>query len=135
MTMVQKRRYGLFALAIALFLAGGAAIFVGFNNPLALAFAGLMIVASVRLVKASNVHGGTRHADGSLGNADPDGTKRPGLLAWTLGVGSAAAVGISFFYLYKDAVNGYHGIVPVYAFAASALVAAVVWSYLAAKLR
>lgn len=135
MTMVQKRRYGLFALAIAVFLAGGAAIFAGFNNPLALAFAGLMIVASVRLVKASNVHGEARLTDVSLGNADPDGAKRPGPLAWTVGIGSAAAVGISFFYLYKDAVNGYHGIVPVYAFAASALVAAVVWSYLAAKLR
>jgi len=134
-TMVQKRRYGLFVLAIALFLVAGAAIFVGFNNPLALAFAGLMIVASVRVVKASNVHGGTRHADVGLGNADPDGAKRPSPLAWTVGAGSAAAFGISFFYLHKDAVNGYHGIVPVYAFAASALVATVVWSYLAAKIR
>lgn len=133
MTMVQKRRCGLFALAIALFLAASAAIFVGFNSPLALAFGGLMIVASVRLVKASNVHSGTRHPDVRLDNTDPDGAKRPSILTWTVGAGAAAAVGISFFYLYKDAVDGYHGIVPVYAFAASALVAAVVWSYLAAK--
>jgi hypothetical protein len=132
-TQRNHKSYGLFVLAAVLFLLACTALFFGFANPLALALSGLMIMGSVYLVRISNTRGGVRRVEVGVGGA-AGATRRSGLLLWVLGGGSAAAVGVSFFYLYNDALNGYHGIGPVYAFAASALVAALVWAYLATKL-
>jgi hypothetical protein len=47
-----------------------------------------------------------------------------------LDVVSLIAVGISFFYLYKHALGGYHQIAPVYIFAVAIVVCASTWGYL-----
>lgn len=129
------KRHGLFVLAIAAFLCGVVTLISGFNNPLSLAFSGLMIVASAQLVRTSNVYAKGRHADVGSGDTESDDRKRIGPLAWALGAVSTVAVGVSFLFLYEDAAGGYHGIWPVYGFAASAFIASIVWSYVFAKSR
>ena len=61
-------------------------------------------------------------------------TGGPSRLLWVLsGVCALAIVG-SFAYLYKDALDGYHEVLPVYVFSGTVVAGTLVWSYLAAKL-
>jgi len=128
------KKYGLFALAIILLLSGGVTLVIGFNDFMARSLGVLMCVVSAYLVRVSNVRGlkGLRNTDSQ--NLNLVMPKRPGRAAWVWGVASAVALGISFIYLYKDALDGYNQVWPVYAFAGSALICASVWSYIVAKL-
>lgn len=129
-----EKRYGLFGLAIVMLLAAGAALFFGGNYSLVQALGGLMLVASAYLIKISNLRSG---AD-SIATGGPDAsrgsTNRLGAAVWTVGVLLLMALGISYYSPYKDALDGYHHVVPVYAFAGIGLVCGLFWAYLLAKL-
>lgn len=131
-TGTPRKKYGLFILAIVLLVLGAIAIafyeFAGYNfivNALGL----LMILAGVRLVRASNVHSRTM----PTGPARDPNTRRVGPLAWVSGVASLLAVGTSYYLLHRDAVAGGQQVWPVYLFAAAALYCAGAWGYLAVK--
>jgi len=55
-------------------------------------------------------------------------------ILWVSSSVSLIAVGMSYLFLYKDALDGYHDILPVYFFVVAIVVWASVWGYLAAKL-
>ena len=131
---VHRKSYGLFALAVIMLL-GGAALFIEFYKiVLFRSFGLLMCMASVYFIKISHVHShvGLLTLDGQF--ADDKATKRPGPIMWTLSGGLLVALGLSFIYLYRDALGGYHKILPVYIFAATIVVCAIVWSYLISKI-
>ena len=123
-----QKRYGLFSLAIFLLLLGGAFFFVGFGSFVIRTLGALACIASVYLVRISNVRDRPYSVIGSGQIAGL--TRRPGRLTWSIGVLSVLLAGASFLYLYNDARHGYHEVLPVYVFAGTALACALVWSYL-----
>lgn len=136
MNMTQrnpKGRYGLFVLAVIMGLSGIVVGGIWFNNFMVSSLGLLMCVIGAYLIKVSKVRGlmdvmGLRNT--SSQSLDARAPKRPGRLAWGVGVASAAALGISYFYFRRDALDGHNQTWTVYAFAASALICAVVWPYL-----
>lgn len=129
-----KKRYGLFALAIILLLSGVVINVIYFKDFAIRSLGLLMCVVGILLIRVSNIRGlkGMRITNGQ--NMNPGVRKRPGRLAWALSVVSAIAIGISYIYLREDALAGGHQVWPVYAFAVSVLIAAVVWGYVVSKL-
>lgn len=128
-----QKRYGLFSLAILLFLLAGAALFLGSHN-FAIRSVGLVgCIVGVYLVRASNVHAPRASAVAAGEGPDSREKKRPGPLMWTVGVALLLLAGASFFYLYQDALHGYQEALPVYVFAGVGLACALVWSYLVSK--
>ncbi len=136
-----QKRHVLFILAILLLLLGGMGVFLGLHN-FAIRAAGLVcIMLSVYVVRISN-----SPSLRTLGDATGQGTdaspanaitrRRPSRPIRTVGVVLLLLVGGSSLYLYLDARQGYHEVLPVYLFAAAALACALVWSYiLASRLR
>lgn len=124
-----RKRYSLFVLAIVLLALGALAIAFSGYNFLINAFGLLMILAAVRLVRASNVHAQTM----PTGPARDPNARRVGPLAWVFGVVSLFAVGASYYLLHLDAVDGGHQGWPVYLFSAAVLFCAAALGYLAAK--
>ena len=59
---------------------------------------------------------------------------RPGPILWTVAIILTLATVISYHYLYQDALHGYRQVLPVYAFAAVALICGLVWVALVARL-
>ena len=135
------RRYGLYVLAIIFLLAGVAALILEWNS---LAQGGsafliwslglLMIVASTKLVKASNVR--AKSSSVTEGDQSPiaPGRKRATWRLWLAGAASLTVFGISYHYLFEDALRGHHQVWPVYTFAGAAVICALVLGYLFARL-
>lgn len=130
----RRKRYGLFALAVVLFLSG-VVLLVGVNNLLIRSFSGLMFVISVYLFKISNVHDRAGVITVSGNEKYPEATiDRPSPVMWAVGIGALVVGGVSFLFLYRDALEGYQEIWPVYVFAGVGFVCALIWGYLIAKL-
>ncbi len=107
---------------------------IDFNDFMIRSSGVLMCIIGAYLVKISNIRSlkGLRSTHNkSLNLMTPS---RPGRLVWAMGAASVVATGVSFIYLYQDALDGYHQIWPVYMFAASALICALVCAYLVSKL-
>ncbi len=139
---VYKKRYGVFALAVVVILAGIAAMFI-WRNDFVLNFVGLLLmVVGVYLVKVSDVRGlrdvvtrGKKHGDSIITNSPyPAATNRPSPTMWVVGVILLVATGISYYLLHEDALNGGHEAWPVYLFGAVGVACVVFWSYLLTKL-
>lgn len=131
--MPAKKRHWLFVLAVLLLLAGGAALLVGPKNFGVWSLGLVACIVSVYLIRVSNVH--SRSASAATGS---EGTglkarKGRGRLMWIIGAALLPVAGASFFYLYQDALHGYHDTTPVYVFAGVAALCAVVWSYLVSR--
>ena len=90
-----------------------------------------MCMVSTYLIKISNFYVVDRSQNT---NKKAPFSRRLGPAAWGLGGVSAVMLGASLLFLYADAVNGYEGVWPVYAFAGSSVICAVVWGYIFAKL-
>lgn len=101
------RRYDLLLLAILLLIAGGIATALSGHSFAVLVLGLLMIVASVPLIRRSNVN--------PLMTTDPTrdvGRRRIGPLAWTWGIPSLLALCISLYLLHTDTLEGGHQIWP-----------------------
>jgi hypothetical protein len=131
---VRRYRYGLFALAILLLVTGGAALFVGMKNFGIRSLGVVACIASVYLIRISNVRMRPPLAMTSGGAQDPKAGRKGTRLMWILGAALVPVAGASFFYLYQDGLHGYHDTLPVYVFAGVAVLCTVVWSYLVSKL-
>lgn len=128
-----KKRYGLFALAVTLLLSGVVVNIIYFNDFPRRSLGLLMCVVGALLIRISNVRSLKGARITNRPNLNPRVHKRLGRLAWVLSVASAMAIGIFYIYLRKDALAGGHEVWPAYAFAVSALIAAVVWGYVVSK--
>jgi hypothetical protein len=131
---VPQKRYGLLVLAILLLLLGGAALYAGSHNFMTRSFGLMAVLAGVYLVRLSSVHTRSGLSTASGRGLDFASNPRPGHLAWLIGVALLLLAGLSFFYLYRDALHGYHEALPVYAFAGVTVACAVVWSYLLSRI-
>jgi hypothetical protein len=129
-----KKSYGLFALAIVLLISGLVVNVVYFKDFPLRSLGLLIFVGGVFLVKASNVRSLKEGRFTVSQNVSPVKHKRPGALAWALSAACVIAIGLSYVCMRKDALAGGHEAWPAYAFAASAVAAAVVWGYVVAKL-
>lgn len=136
-----RKRYGLYVLAIVLLLAGAAALILEWNSFaqggtafLIWSLGPLMIVASTKLVKASNVRVRSSSTIAGDQNSIASGRKRITWRSWLAGAASLIVFWISYHYLFKDALRGYHQVWPVYAFAGAGLICALALGYLAARL-
>lgn len=130
---VGSKRYGLFALAIAMLAAGAVLSFV-INDRFVLRSIGmLMIVASVYLVRASNVHGDADRAVTDGSGAVAEDSKRVTGRIWVLAPLSLVGCVVSYHFLYEDALHGYHQLWPLYLFVGTALVCACIWGWMAVK--
>jgi hypothetical protein len=124
-----QKRYGLLVLAILIGLSGVAALSMAPKYSPIRSFAGVAFIVALYLIRVSNVH--TRS---TLATTSYPASNRPGRLMWFVGAALLVVWGISFLYLYKDALDGYHTVWPVYLFAAAASVCVCVWGYIASKL-
>jgi hypothetical protein len=124
-----RKRYGLFVLAILMGLSGVAVLLMGPKYSAIRFLAGVAFIVSVYLIRVSNVH--TRS---TLAASSDPAIERPGRLMWFVGAALLVVWGISFLYLYKDALDGYHGISAVYIFAGVAVACILFWSYLASRI-
>jgi hypothetical protein len=131
---VPQKRYSLFILAILLLLSGGIAVLVE-PHDFAIRCLGLAaIMASVYLGRISHVHDRAAFSVGGGQEADVKATKRPGRLAWAVGVALLLLAGVSYLLMYIDALHGGHEAWPVYVFGGVTVACAIVWGYLAAKI-
>lgn len=132
-TPPPQERHLLFALAVLLLLAGGAALLVGPKNFGVWSLGLVACIVSAYLIRVSSVR--SRSASAATGGegADSKAKKGRGRLIWIIGAALLPAAGASFFYLYQDALHGYHDITPVYVLAGVAALCAVVWSYLVSR--
>jgi FtsH-binding integral membrane protein len=131
---VVRKRYGLFVLAILLLLLGGAGIYLGSHNYPIRVLGLVALMASVYLVRISNVHNGSSlpEARGPGGNFKTE--KSPGRILWVVSLVLVPLLVASGFLLHIDAVNGGRETWPVDLFAGVGLACAIVWGYLAAKI-
>jgi hypothetical protein len=91
-------------------------------------------MASAYFLRTSKLKSRSGEAvENSIGTSH-ETTDGPSRLLWILSGVCLLAVGGSFACLYKDALDGYHEVLPVYVFSGTAVAGVLVWSYLAAKL-
>jgi hypothetical protein len=138
---VPRKRYGLFALAIVMLLAGAAALILEWNSYvqggkslLIWALGLLMIVASTRLVRASNARTNTNSVTPEDQHSGPSAGKRVRPRLWLASVASLIVVAISYYCLREDALGGYHQVWPVYAFASTSVISGLILGYLVVRL-
>ena len=130
----RKRKYGLFILGLFFLLLAGVGLVMGSNNVGIRSMAMLAIIISVYCVRVSNIR------------VDPDSVittsqqtrfelpAGPSRSLWIVSLILLPAFGLSLFWLYRDAAQGYHQFWPVYCVAGVAIVCALCWSYLVARL-
>ena len=131
---VPRKRFGLFALAILLLLTGGAALFVGMTNFGIRSLGLVACIASVYLIRISNVRAQPSLAMTSGEAKDSKARRKGPPLMWIIGAALVPVAGASLFYLYLASLNGSHDALPAYIFAGVAVICTVVWSYLVSTL-
>jgi hypothetical protein len=130
-----KKKYGLFALAILLLLLGALTCFLGSKSFVIRSLGLMACMASVYLVRASNVHKTRSLSVETAGVVEGERIKRrPGRLLWTLAGALALLWVASLLYLYLDTLHGDHDVQPIYLFAAVSLAGTIVWPYLITKI-
>lgn len=132
---VTRKRYGIFLLAILLVLLGGAGIYLGSRHYLIRVLGVVAIMASTYFVRISLVHNRSALSETSDGDRDFTTARGPGTLLWIISLALVPLLGVAFFLLHTDALNGGHEGWPATVFAAVGLTCAIVWGYLVAKIR
>ena len=128
-----KKRSVLFVVGLLLFLSGAVINFLYFNS-FPIRSTGLLIcLAGALLMRNSAVNANNGAPSSDWTNARPTTRELPGRLAWTMSGVVTLAVAISYNCLRQDALNGGHEVWPVYAFAISALAAAISWGCIVSK--
>jgi hypothetical protein len=129
---VARKRYSLFVLAILLLLLAAACFLLGSNYSGIRPFAGLAVLASVYLVRISNVRGQQAVPIVLVQGADAKAEKQQDRRLWIISLALVPLLGASLLLMYIDALNGGHDAWPAYVFAGVGLVCAGVWGALAA---
>lgn len=123
------KKYGLLVLGAAVGLSGVVVVFIWLDDVLIRSVGILMCLCGAYLVTASKKIG---YAPSSVnGNGySVSIPNSPSRMVWIIGATSLVASAVSFAFMYKDALDGYHQVWPVYAFAISMTVLALVASYI-----
>lgn len=130
-----KNNSGLYVIGVTLLIGGAAVIFIGFNDSLIRsAGVGLCLISSY-LIRISSTNRMRKISSERGQNPHIFGRKPLGYFVWALGLASALSFVISFIYLYKDAIDGYQQIWPLYVFFGSTISCALVWGYIVVRLR
>jgi hypothetical protein len=129
-----RRRYGVYAVGIALLVFGGVTFFFGYRNFAIRSGAVLACMIGVYLIARSNNRGEARGWSREGPEISGGGRRGPSATRWFVGVLLVATVLIAFAFLYRDAMSGYKEVGPVYLFAGAIVVCAVFWGYLIARL-
>lgn len=129
-----QKRYGLYSLAILFLVLGCAGVIAGYRSFAIRSLSLVALMVSAYFVRISKVHASPTPAIGTDPEADSKDEKGPGRLAWAIGIALVPTAGMSYLYLYHDAIHGYHETLPVYLFAGVGLACAIVWAYLVAKM-
>lgn len=127
---MPHKRYSLFVLAVLLFVIACGAFVLAPNNFGIRASGIVALLISVWLVRVSNVHRQQSLRSGT----NVESGKGIGPIWWAAGLGCLLAAGGAYLYLSRDALNGYHQVLPVYIFTVVGLACAVVWGCIAVKL-
>lgn len=125
---MPQKRYGLYVLAVLLFLLG-APFLVGSHNFTIKLIGFAAFMAAMYLIRISNVR-----ARSAIAVTSDQASTRPGYLAWIVGFAMLLLAGVSYLLLHIDALHRGHTVWPVYLFAGAALGCAGVWGYIASKL-
>jgi len=127
-----QKSYGLYSLAILFLVLGCAGVIAGYRSFGIRSLGLVALVVSAYFVRISKVHASPDIRTDL--EADSKEEKSPGRLVWGIGIALVPAAGMSYLYLYHDAIHGYHEALPVYVFAGVGLACAIVWAYLVAKM-
>ncbi|WP_158755691.1 hypothetical protein [Dyella sp. S184] len=126
-----KKRYWLYVLGIVTGLSGLVITLVYFSDFLVRLFGIFMTLGGAYLVRISRAPSLVRSSETTANSSylvSVNRTRRRWV--WFLGAISLVASGISFAFMYKDALDGYNHAWPLYAFALSMAVFALTSSYL-----
>jgi hypothetical protein len=128
-----RKRYALLAVAFLLLLLGGVGMYFGAHNFRIRALGVVAVMASTRFVLMSRdaVRSGLPEAKGRT--IEP-GTAGPGRWLWIVSLALVPLLGAALFLMLRDFVNRDYAAWPVSSFVGVALVCAMVWSHLAAKI-
>jgi len=121
-------RYGLLSMAVLAVLAGGSIAFMASSFTIRSIGLALMLVG-VSLGRTARSNDPINQIAARSAASD-----RPGPILWTVAIALTLATAIALHFLYRDALHGYHQVLPVYAFAAVALICGSVWAALLARL-
>lgn len=130
---VPKKRYSLFVLAILLDLFAVATFIVAPHDFILRSLGILALLASVQLVRVSNVH--KRPGFTSFRGSFAIAAKRPEPIAWILAAASIVVLGISYLYLSIDIRHGGQEAWPLDFFVGAILGCVLSVGYLVARLR
>lgn len=130
----DKKKYGLFILAVLLLLLGGVALFVGTNNFVIRSLGVIACLISVYCVRRSNIHAKSNSAIETSQQAKSKPSTQLRRSIWIISIVLLPMLGLAFLSLYRDALHGYQKAWPVYLFAGVVAICAFCWSYLMAKL-
>lgn len=130
----RNKRYGTYALGIVVGLSGVAIAFIELNDLLIRSLGILMCLGGAYLIRVSKIQGRVGLRGARNKSSRGVGTNRPRRPAWILGAASLVACGISFWFMNKDALDGYHNPWPLYAFIVSGTIFMLVSSYIAGVL-
>ena len=126
------KRYFL-VVAIVLLLAGGAGLYFGSQDFEVRSLALVAIVAVTYIVRLSRVP----HGDPFLAtNQGTDSQESKGSVRrlWIVGIAFVLVAGLSYMYLYNDALHGYHEALPVYVFASVGVAGVFVCGFLVSRI-
>ena len=130
---VASKSYGLLVLALLLLLLGGVGLYVGSHNYPIRSLGVMAILASTYLVRISRVRDRSGFLEAS-GRTMQLTTEGPGRRLWIVSLALVPLLGVAFFLMHIDFVNGGHEAWPADIFAAVGLACAIVWGYLVAKI-
>jgi len=119
---------------VILLLVGGALLYTGGSRFEVRTLGFLACLLGVYMIRKSTLRDSSRYSGAEKLSSSDGPSQRPSKKMWMVGVGLIALVGVSFFFLYEDAIGGYKDVVPVYFFTAAILVTAAFWAYLIARI-
>jgi len=114
----NKRKFALLTVAFLLLAFAGVTMAMGGSTVMAM----LAVSTSVVCVRLINVH----TPSGSATNLATLITRPIGIIS----IGLVPIMATASFFLYRDAIQGYHQFWPLHFFAATAFICALCWSYL-----
>lgn len=135
-TVKRVKQYSLLSLAIIAFMAG-VVLFAWPLSPISKVFGSFLIVISALFVGRFRKHSGTSDGEGERTSKNHDANlehlRRPGHVAWSVGVFLLIVTALSFVYLFEGPA-GELGVLILYLSTGLALACAVFWGYLIGKL-
>jgi hypothetical protein len=115
-------------------IAAGKAFYWGVGNFAVRAASVVGCIIAAYLIRISNLQVARQTAPVEERAEVLRNKRRPTLTMWLVGIALLITVGVAYVFLYRDGLNGYNDVGPVYFFAGAIIVCAVFWGYLVSKI-